>query len=207
MSADERAAAVAEALAEHMLTSGFDEVDVYWKYACVCSWTGQSDDEHRAHVVAVVLAALDAAQPDCGHPNHGSEDHSCAPFHATQPDRGDVGGEGLSEDERDELLAKITWRLHHYGPIDAEPFRYSRHESPAHAALSAVEEFLAARARPASADTGQGEAERALDEVVFEALDVAHDQHAYHVHAAECCWPFSGALLAIRAALTTDGQP
>ena len=124
---------------------------------------------------------------------------------AAQPDRGDADGEGLSEDERDELLAQITWRLHHYGPIDAEPFRYSRHESPAHAALSAVEELLAARARPASADTGRGEAERALERVralaaEFEAeIDWSSGRWDYGDNAA-----WQAAADRLRAALTTE---
>ncbi len=39
-----------------------------------------------------------------------------------------------------EALAKIKWNLDHYGPLDAEPFQWSRFESPAHAALEAVRE-------------------------------------------------------------------
>ena len=44
----------------------------------------------------------------------------------------------------------------------------------------------------------------AVAESVFDALDTQHDQHAYHVHAAECCWPFQGAMTAITRALTPD---
>jgi hypothetical protein len=39
--------------------------------------------------------------------------------------------------------------------------------------------------------------ETAVD-VLFDALDAEHDK-AYHIHAAECCWPFVG----VRAALAT----
>lgn len=47
-------------LRDHVQVEGFDEIGVYWKYGCDCSWTGNSDDEHRAHVAAAVLAWLDA---------------------------------------------------------------------------------------------------------------------------------------------------
>src|SRR5688572_27527257 len=46
----------------------------------------------------------------------------------------------VTKPQRDALLARIKWRLDHYGPLYAEPFQYSRYASPAHAALSAVEE-------------------------------------------------------------------
>lgn len=43
----------------------------------------------------------------------------------------------------DEVIAAVNWRINHYGPLDAEPFQWSRYESPAHAALSVVaERFL-----------------------------------------------------------------
>lgn len=43
-----------------------------------------------------------------------------------------------------ELIAKVKWRIDHYGPLDAEPFQYSRFESVAHAALEPVAAVVAA---------------------------------------------------------------
>jgi len=40
----------------------------------------------------------------------------------------------------------------------------------------------------------------AAAEAVWDALDAAHD-NARHVHAAECCWSFPGAIDAIAATL------
>jgi hypothetical protein len=40
----------------------------------------------------------------------------------------------------------------------------------------------------------------ALSEAIWDAMDAKHD-HAYHVHAAECCWPFKGSMDAIRETL------
>lgn len=37
-------------------------------------------------------------------------------------------------------------------------------------------------------------------EVAFDALDAQHDR-AYHVHSAECCWPFGGVMGALRDAI------
>jgi hypothetical protein len=48
----------------------------------------------------------------------------------------------MTDAERETLLAEIKWRLDHYGPRDAEPFQFSQYESEAHAALSAVEDWL-----------------------------------------------------------------
>lgn len=40
-------------------------------------------------------------------------------------------------------------------------------------------------------------------DAAFDALDAAHDR-AYHVHAAECCWPFGGVTAALDAALAAQ---
>jgi hypothetical protein len=58
-----------------------------------------------------------------------------------------------------DLLAAIKWRLDHYGPLDAEPFQFSRYESPAHAALDAVQEYVAARVAEANSDRDHWERE------------------------------------------------
>lgn len=50
----------------------------------------------------------------------------------------------LSDEEADDLLAKITWRLDHFGPIAEDGTHHSRFETPAHAALDAVEDWLKA---------------------------------------------------------------
>jgi hypothetical protein len=42
------------------------------------------------------------------------------------------------------VLKAANWRINHYGPLDAEPFRWSRYESPAHAAFSAIFDAAAA---------------------------------------------------------------
>lgn len=48
-----------EVLAEHVQVSGFDELGAWHPYACACGgFSGQSDDEHRAHVEAAILAHL-----------------------------------------------------------------------------------------------------------------------------------------------------
>ncbi len=43
---------------------------------------------------------------------------------------------------RADVVAKVKWRLDHYGPLDAKPFQYSRFESPAHAAIDGVRDAL-----------------------------------------------------------------
>lgn len=44
-----------------------------------------------------------------------------------------LGGEAERRDP-----GSVWWQIMHYGPLDAEPFQYSRFESPAHAALVAL---------------------------------------------------------------------
>lgn len=54
-----------------------------------------------------------------------------------------------------DVLREVQWRLDHYGPRDAEPFQYSRFESPAHAALSVIYERLGVPIPP-GATGGEG---------------------------------------------------
>lgn len=48
----------------------------------------------------------------------------------------------LSDEEREYLLKRIKWRLDHFGPIKEDGSNFSRFETPAHAALDAVEDWL-----------------------------------------------------------------
>jgi hypothetical protein len=48
----------------------------------------------------------------------------------------------LSDVEVADLLAKIQWRLDHFGPIAEDGSHHSKFETPAHAAMEAVEDFL-----------------------------------------------------------------
>ena len=56
------AAEIAAVLAEHIQVSGFDEIEEWHAYGCDCGFSGNSDDDHRAHVAAAIADRL-AAQP------------------------------------------------------------------------------------------------------------------------------------------------
>jgi hypothetical protein len=57
--------AIAEVLAAHVQVTGYDEIGVWFNYACSCSAFGDSDEWHREHV-AEVLADLLAAERQRG---------------------------------------------------------------------------------------------------------------------------------------------
>jgi hypothetical protein len=49
-----------EALGEHASVRGFDEIGQWFSHACACSWHGQSDADHCAHVADVAAQTVAA---------------------------------------------------------------------------------------------------------------------------------------------------
>jgi hypothetical protein len=106
--------------------------------------------------------------------------------------RADLVGriEALAEDP--EVVRLVNWRIAHYGPLDAEPFQYSRYESPAHAALAG----LAAALLSSSPAAGGVPSYSRVSQIDFsaEVLPTVHvtraneeDDHDWSIAAPQAC--------------------